>query len=149
MKVLHVLLRVFAKPEEDGELIKDALIGLIPFDINKEKILVEQTTAKGFEERKIKIFRIALTKRKHIQAFLDKLLNRLTPADRKLILNQKHSRLDEDLHFFLRLDKLALLKNIWKLTDRGDCFHIQLSLATYPKSRKQALQIIEKLFKVK
>ena len=60
MKLVHkAVITVFSREDEDEEIIKQSLISLVPFDIEKEKIKVQQQTAQGFNEKKIRIFKIA------------------------------------------------------------------------------------------
>ena len=63
------------------------------------------------------------------------------------MLEQKESRLDEDLNFFVRIDKEKWIdgKEMF-LTDSGNCFHIKILIAAFPKKRENALKIVEKMF---
>ena len=148
MKLLNSAeLSVFAKPEEDSAAIKQALLSLVPFNLADEKLKLEEKIATGFSERKIKIFRIALAKDKHLNLFIRHLLANLDAGQKKTLLEQAESRLDENLDFFIRFDKFSLLNNVFELTDSGGCFHIKLSMAAFPKKREVALAGINKIFK--
>jgi RNA binding exosome subunit len=150
MKLIHkAILTVFAKEDEDEEAIKQTLISLVPFNLEEEKIELQQQTATSFKEKKIRVFKIELEKTAHTNAFMKKLLNDLTPDLKKLLLRQAESRLDKRLHFFIRFDKLNLItyKKLL-ITDSGECFHLELSIAAFPSKREVALEIIEKIFKV-
>ena len=39
-----------------------------------------------------------------------------------------------------------LLKEKYSITDSGDCFHIKMHIAAFPKNRESALKVIEKIF---
>ncbi len=148
MKLLNAAeISVFAKPEEDADAIKRALLALVPLNLANEKIRLEETTALGFSERKIKIFKLTLKKEKHTSAFLKHLLANLSEPQKKTLLEQAETRLDENLDFFLRLDKFSLLNNVFELTDSGSCFHIKLLVAAFPRHRNAALQVVKKIFK--
>jgi len=47
--------------------------------------------------------------------------------------------------FFIRLDKAKLLEEdaFW-ITDCGNCFHIKITLASFPKTRDAALKVVQK-----
>ena len=62
------------------------------------------------------------------------------------ILKQIESRLDEELNFFLRLDKEKWVnEKEMKLTDSGKCFHIKISVAAFPKNMDIAIENFEKI----
>lgn len=150
MKFLNnAVLSVFARPaEEDAAAIKKALIELVPLDLAQEKIAVEQQSAEGFSDQKIQIYTITLTKTAHSNAFFKWLLNRLTTEQKAKLLDQRESRLDNELHFFIRFDKDAWLNSReLVITDAGNCFHIKLQLAAFPARRPDALLLVEKIFK--
>jgi len=147
MKLINtVMLRVFIRPDEDYELIKSSFLGLVNLDLEKEKLSVKEETALGFNEVKIKILAITLEKTRHTSAFVKHLLSNLTNEDKKLLLNTINSRLDDEFNLYIRLDKDKLLDNIYKVTDSGNCFHVKLNLACYPKKHESAIKVCEKLF---
>jgi len=144
MKLTHtVRLSVFAYEGEDSAKIESAIKSLCPFSLEQEKLELKQTNATGFAERRIVIFEILLQKEKHTNAFLSNLKEKLSDNQRQLLLRQSDSRLDDELNFFIRLDKDKLLNEsrVW-ITDSGNCFHIRMSVAAYPSNRKSALKVI-------
>jgi len=143
----NVIVTVFVKETENPEEILNRLKQLFPFDIQKEKISVQQETATGINENKIIIYIVKLTKIRHITEFLQNLIKQLGPAQTKTLIEQKESRLDPNLIFYIRLDKKSLINQKYELTDKGDCYHIKIHLAAYPAKRGPALEIIEKIFK--
>lgn len=148
MKHLNkAVLSVFVKESEDLENIQQAFLSIIPFNLEKEQIPLQRKTAKGFEEKKITVLKVELEKPRHTNAFLKHLLENLSKAQKILLLDQAESRLDNHQHFFIRLDKQALLDGNYKITDSGDCFHIKLHIAAFPSKRETALKVIEKLLK--
>jgi|TARA_B100001971_G_scaffold210755_1_gene236908 hypothetical protein len=149
-KTAHqIKIKVFSyeKNSDDNKLILDKFLGFFPFDLKEQKIALKKTNAFGVNEKKITIFEVALTKDKHISKFLDNLVENIDEEQRKLISEQLESRLDENLDFFLRFDKDEYLKNNkLKLTDSGNCFHIEMSIAAFPKKREIALGIVKGIF---
>lgn len=144
----NVTLSVFAKAEEEVTAVRQALIELVPLNLEEEKIIVKEEVAQGFNEQPIHIISIMLTKQAHTNAFLKHLLSKLSPEQKELLISQKESRLDTGFSFFIRLDKDAWLKNrAIAITDSGRCFHLKLTLAVFPARRPDALELVEKIFK--
>ena len=150
MKIAHLIrIKVFSyeKFNVNEKLILGKFLQLFPFNIKDEKIELKKTEAAGFHEKKITIFEIVLTKEKHTNLFLDNLAKNFGEEQKKLMISQAESRLDENLNFFLRFDKNEYLKNNKLiLTDSGNCFHIEMSIASFPKKREVALDVIKKIF---
>lgn len=146
MKYFHnVVLSAFVKPEEDEQLIKDAVLSLIPFDLKERNIALTETVAEGFQEKKIIILKIILEKDRDINEFMKKLLERLSEAQKQQLIEQEN-RLDEHLCYYMRFDKDYLFENKLVLTDAGNCVHVKLSVASFPKKREVALGVIRSLF---
>ncbi len=137
-------IRAFCKEGEDKELLLEKLKLLLPFDVQDEKIKIEEQTAEGFDEKRIVIISVILTKDRQINAFIDNLLSRLGD-EKKTLLEQLESRLDSELNFFIRLDKEMLLKDKFVLTDSGNCYHIKISMAAFPKRRETATTLLKGL----
>jgi len=143
----NINITVFCKPEEDVGLITEKLLFLVPLDLKKEKIELKRTNATGFNEKKITILEVYLEKESHTNLFLSNLAKNLTDEQTLLIKKQADSRLDSELHFFLRFDKSKLINEgrLW-LTDRGECFHTRIKVAAFPHKRDAALKVIDKIF---
>ncbi len=142
----HARITVFAKEDEDIDKIRQGLIDLAGIDLEKEKIKISEQTATGLTESKIKTFEIFLEKKRHARAFLNNLLELLSQNQKALILKQAQTRLDDEIHFFIRLDKDAWFNSKAELTDSGNCYHIKMSIASYPKNRENALKVINEIF---
>ena len=152
MKLAHnIKMTVFIKPEEDEQLLKDRLISLAPFSIeegseeNKEKIALKRTTARGFGQKQIIIYELVLEKEKHTNAFLKFFASKLDEPQKKMLVRQEN-RIDDKLDFFIRLDKESLLNNQYNITDCGECFHIRIALAAFPKKKEIAKAVVEMIF---
>ena len=143
----HIRISVFSKEDEDAEAIKTALISLINLDLEKEKLSLQERNAKGFEQKKIKVFEITLAKERHTAAFIGYLTSHLSAEQKELLQRQTESRIDHDLNFYLRLDKAKLLQGQYWITDEGDCFHIKVSLAVFPKKPEKAVELVKEIFK--
>lgn len=143
----NVIVTVFAKEEENTEEIITGLKRLFPFNLADEKLKIRQETAAGVNDNKIAIFTITLEKARPMNQFLQNLNEKLTAEQKELLLEQKESRLDEELIFYIRLCKKDLINGKYELTDGGDCYHIRIHIAAFPAKRGPALEIIEKIFK--
>lgn len=147
MKIHYVEIRVFVGQEEDVEQVKRGLLKFAPFDLKKEKIKLVSKNTSGFNEKKIVILSIRLEKARHTNRFIEHLNSMLDEKTRATILTQAESRLDKELHFFLRFDKQNIIsENKFTLTDRGDCYHLKIGIASFPKTRENTLEIIKELF---
>ena len=146
MKLCNIIkVTVFAKPEDDCEKIGKAFQSLFPFDFAEEKISFIKQKAHGFNEREIIVYEADLEKDRHINAFLKGLNAKLNQEQKDLLLRQDN-RLDEHLNFFIRLDKPKLLDGEHYITDDGDCFHIKMNVASFPRNKKRAKEVLREIF---
>ena len=148
MKFAHLIkLTVFSYEHENSESILEAFLRFFPFNLEDNKIALKKTYAAGFNERKIRIFEVLLTKSNLVSQFLRNLLDNLDENQKNQILLQMESRLDENLDFFIRFDKDSWVnEKKLVLTDSGKCFHIRISVAAFPKKREIALNLVKELF---
>lgn len=140
-------IRVFAKEGEDYGKIRQRLLSFFPFDLESEKIEVEQHTVSGFKDREIRTYEVCISKKRHLKLFFEHLSGKLG-NQKEILTKQKESRLDEEQKFYIRFDKAKLIENNeYIITDSGNCFHMTLSIAAFPAKRETALAIIDKIFK--
>lgn len=146
MKYAHsITLTAFCKPEEDLQIIKEGLTALVPFNLEENKLKVEDE-ADTFEHRTIHILRITLKKLNHTNQFVKNFLTSLSDEQKKTLLEQEESRIDEEYNFFVRISKTMWSKHkMIELTDSGDCYHIKFTLACYPKNRNTALALVRQM----
>ena len=149
MKIAHsITISVFCKPEDNKEEVEKALLSLFPFHLENEKIAITKQTAESFNERKITIIEVQLKKGAHINSFIDSLKERFSEEQRDLLTRQLESRLDGEFNFFMRLDKTRLMNDkTCYITDSGDCFHIKISIAAFPKTRESAAAVVKRIFR--
>jgi hypothetical protein len=149
MRFIHnAKITVFLKGEElqDSEKYHEIFLKLIPIDFEKEKLQIDIGEVEGLEGNDITIMSIQISKENHTNIFIKHIKTLLGKDQCETILKQKESRLDEELFFYVRLDKKSSINNEWKLTDSGDCVHIKMSVAAFPKKKEAALEIIKKMF---
>ncbi|MBI2549564.1 hypothetical protein HYV83_00085 [Candidatus Woesearchaeota archaeon] len=147
MEIAHsVAIRVFCREEENENEIVNGLKSLIPLDFEKEKIAVKKQTTLGFSDKKIAIFEVALTKNRHIKAFLENMLSKISGTDKQMLLRQLDSRVDDSANFFVRFEKETLAKrNELLVTDGGNCYHVKIKIAAYPSNKENAMKVVRKL----
>ncbi len=148
MKYAHsIKLTVFSYEHENRGLILDALLRLFPFNPEDGKVALKSTYATGFNDKKIEIFEVTLAKENLINQFLKNRLSSMDISQRHQLLGQAESRLDKNLDFFIRFDKDSWIKDgKLILTDSGKCFHLKISIASFPKKMEVALNVIGHLF---
>ncbi len=147
MRISHeIRLSVFCKEWENEKEILDKLYSFFPFEIKKQ---FKRETATGFFDKPIRIFQVTLTKNKEINLFIKDLLAKLNNEQKELLVEQIDSRIDIGLHFFIRFEKDKLLKeNVLWITDDGNCFHLKMSIAAFPKKREVAKEVIMQMLKM-
>lgn len=142
-----ISLRVFVKIGENPQQIREMLLKLIPFDFEKEKIALKPKRTMGFNQEEITIFELKLKKKKHTSIFLDLLKNHLSSESKNQLIETLEKRLDDECNFFVRLNKSKLLYNDqYELTTEGDCFHIKIDIAVFPKRKDNAIKEIQEFF---
>lgn len=144
-KLAHkVKLSVFCKEDEEAACIADGLLALVPFELERQKLELRKTKAQGFNEKTIIILELELEKQKHIKQFMDHLKGLLSEDQRSLIIRQRESRFDEEMHFFIRIDKPRWLEEKRaRVTDGGNCYHIRITIASYPATRENGLEAVK------
>jgi RNA binding exosome subunit len=146
--VNNIRFRVFCFPEEDRGEIRGAflaLLGCTQQELEDQKILLKETNAKGFSQRVIVIFEAVLERERHCNAFLKQFREKLSVEDRALLLAQQN-RLDDNMNFYVRLHKDALLDGRYALTDSGNCFHLSMNINAHPRKREAAWKVLEQVF---
>lgn len=141
----HIKINVFVKPEDDEATVKKHLLALFPFDLEEEKIVLHRSRAAGFNQREIIILETDLVKERHTNAFLDFFKSKLNEQQKAMVAKQEN-RLDDECNFFIRLDKEKLMKGEFWITDSGNCYHIRISIAAFPKKRERAKEVVERIF---
>ena len=141
----NIKISVFIKPEDDEPAVKKHLLALIPFDFEQEKLVLQRNMVTGFNQREIIILEVDFQKERLTNKFLEFLKSRFNDQQKESILKQEN-RLDEGCNLFIRLDKQKLLAGEYWIIDSGDCYHIRISIAAFPKKRERAKQVVEKIF---
>ncbi len=146
----HIELRVFSRVDEgeDTEKIKEQIRELFPFDFEKEKIKIKEENAYGFEDNKIKILTVSVDAQRHTNTVLKNLMDKLDKDQKDLLWRQIESRLDDELHFYLRLDKEKLPDGKYCITESGHCFRFDITIAAFPHERTVAKDVVKKILEL-
>ena len=137
---------VFCKEDENNEEITKGLADLFPFALEDNRLKINKTNAEGFSDKKIEILEVTIRKENLIRQFLGKILQELGKRQIEVLKEQKESRLDSNLDFFMRFEKdYWISQRKLALTDSGKCYHLRISIAAFPKKRENAIKIVDKL----
>lgn len=149
MKIAHFIeVSVFSHENEDYETVKAGLIALFPFSLENEKVDVCESSAEGVTGSRIAVANVFLEKERHTTAFLENLLSNLGCAQVSDLISQIESRLDDELFFFIRLDKDSWnIERKLVLTDSGNCYHIRITVAAFPKKRESAVALLNEFLR--
>jgi RNA binding exosome subunit len=147
MKLAHsVRASVFSHENESSSEIVKGLAAIFPFDLEKNKLKVQNTMAEGALHNKIGIHEIFVEKESLVNSFIENLLEKLGKSQVEALKEQKESRLDAESNFFIRIEKdYWILQNKMALTDSGNCYRIKISIAAFPKKRENAMKIVDKI----
>jgi RNA binding exosome subunit len=141
----NIVFSVFSESAEEIK-VESKLKELIGFDILKEKIKIEKKTVKGLNESEQVTFNVLISRKGLAKKVANKLISRLSGEDKKVIIKTLDSRFSDDQHLFLRFDKNLFLENNLKLCDHGCCFHVKISIVTFPrnleKGKEEILEIL-------
>ena len=151
MNIAHsVTVRVFCWQEENAEEIINGLKFLIPFDFEKEKIGLRRQKALGFNDRRLDVFEVMLTKNEHVALLLKNMMHKISETDKLLLLRQLDSRVDDESSFFIKFDKESLAKRSDLLvTDSGSCYHLKIKIAAFPSNKGNAMKVVESFLTAK
>ncbi len=141
----NIQVSVFIHDNEDEEKILKKLKELFPFKIEKYLIREEAT---GIKKDKIIIYKVKIDKQSLTNKFMKHLVEQFNDKEKERLYFQLTSRLDDELNFFIRLDKKELLNDKFVLTDSGNCYHIKALVAAYPKRKEEAEEIIARYLNV-
>jgi len=133
-----VSFRAFVAATEDEGRVREALAVFVPLD------RISSVTAEGHFGNEIKILEASL-KKKEARAFFSILREQLPASDQARLRREMADRLEDDSHFYLRLDKQAAYKGILRLTESKDALDVTTLVKTYPARREEALKILGEL----
>lgn len=143
----HIAISVFVYEGEDTSETLNSLLEFLPEDLEKEKIIIEEEEAKIKEGKDMQLYKVVLSKQRHTTFAFGQLKAALGPEQCATIRGQDN-RVDEEGNLYIRIDKKPFEKDgTALLTDKGDCFHFKITLAAFPKTRENALNVAKEILK--
>lgn len=156
MEIGRVDLRVFLEPEEHAltERFIERICGFARFDlasfraehpeepIRTNRFSIAIAPAEGFDGT-IRIIEASVEAKKDAGALFDRLVASISEDDRAFLASSVPSRVDDEAHCYVRVDKLAFLEGRFELVDHGKCVRFDFNVLTYPKSRDRAVRFVE------
>lgn len=153
MKYCHTItLTVFVKEEhiienpDINNIVLSKIKEMLPIDWEKGNPEYKQTKAEGLSGNAIIIHELEMHKEKETNAFIKHLLSKLSKDQKDSLRLEKESRLDENDDFYIRLEGTKLLQGTYEFTTTGNCFHIKMNIAAFPKKRENAMKVIDEMF---
>ena len=151
MKYAHaVKLRAIVDPSRE-DAVKQGILGLFerPPDVVREEEAVsfDVDSAEDFTGDELRFIRTSFEKTRNTNEVLDTLRSELSDGDRAMLAEQM-DRLDEDLHFHIRLDLDSFLNGAYIVTESGDCLHVRIKVAAYPAKKERAVDVIHDILGV-
>jgi len=147
--VHNITISVFEKKIERLKDIETIYKKLLPIDFNKEKISIKHEKIEGLQNQVINVLSLITLKQRHNWLVLENLFKNLNSDDKKTIQQQFESRLDDEGHFYIRIDKTELYEGQYVLTNSGNCFHFKIKIAAFPAKRiyfiKSLIELLEEV----
>jgi Predicted exosome subunit len=150
--VIHYTsLRVIAHSTEDISRVRAALDFFLWTAIGKPKgtvtdEFVEVTDIEGHYGNSSVMLSSQITRKSDSARLARFIRDHMSPVDVELLRSEMPDRLDDDQLFHMRFDKQAAFLGKLVLSSSSDAIIVKVKIATYPKNRILAGQIVEELF---
>ena len=95
---------------------------------------------------KIFILSEKISKKRFTKDIVKFLNDNLSNDDKNIINDELSRRMDDKGNLFLRFDKQDAFDENLKLTYDGDAIHMRIKIASYPVSKKNAINVAKELF---
>lgn len=147
----YINLRVIAHSTEDISRVRDALDFFLRNAIGRSKDavtdkLVEVTDIEGHYGNSSVMLSSQITRKSDTVKIASFIREHLSSDDVERLRSEMPDRLDDDQLFHMRFDKQAASLGNLVLSSSSDAITIKVKIATYPKNRVLAGQIVEELF---
>jgi len=120
--------------------------GRVRYELAKEKARLDMQHAQGFENE-ILVHTLRYEKDAHTNAIFDSIMANIDSGQRAGLKSKAMLHVDDDGHFFIRLDKPGLREGKTAITTGGDCYKFDFALAVYPKNERTIHESVRALFK--
>lgn len=156
MEFGRVDVRVFLEPTQEAltDAFVERICAFIGFDLaahraqypgeplrtNRYSLMIG--TAEGFDGT-IRVMNAAVEAKKDAKALFERIVEGLSEEDRAFLRGTVPTRVDEEGHCYVRLDKLAFLEDKLVLVDHGQCVRFDFNILTYPRSQESAIAFVD------
>jgi RNA binding exosome subunit len=150
MKYIHnITIRAFSK-NDTQKSIEKGFDYIIPFDLLKEKIKIKTeyfgADSDNPDAEPITVYSVFFDRQAFIGDFMRYFRNLLSPGQKKNIIEKAEKFMDEECAIYVRIDKDALRSEKLELVEHGNCFHITMNIAAFPKKKEKAMEVVKMLF---
>jgi RNA binding exosome subunit len=103
------------------------------YSLMKDKARLDVQQTMGFDSE-ITVYALRYEKDAHSNAIFDGILAGIDDGQRSELYRKAMLHVDDEGHFFIRLDKPDLENGKLTITTRGDCYKFDFALAVFPKN---------------
>lgn len=145
----YITLRVTAHATEDRDRVISALKFLLPDVIRNSPDIDEQINClvvDGHYGNPMVLYSLDFRRKAETSAFMDRLVSELSKSHRDELIRQLDERLDDQLMLHLRFSKQEAYSGKLVMESSSDAIAVKIKIATYPKDRNKALEMLEDFF---
>ncbi len=144
-KIHYILVTAFAKPE-DAVKLKSLLAKTVPEGAEISEKSFEPESEGGVFTDELVGYTAKITGSKAIREFHTKLMSEMDEYDKKKLLEEVASRVDDECNLYLRLSKNEAAQGCMVFESK-DCIHVRYKLACYPAKKQTAVELAQSLIK--
>ncbi|WP_172632572.1 RNA-binding protein [Methanohalophilus mahii] len=142
-------MRVTAHATEDRDRVVSSLKFLLPDIIRNSSDIDNQINTlvvDGHYGNPMVLYSLDLKRKAETSAFMDRLVSELSKSQREELVRQLDERLDDQLMLHLRFSKQEAYSGKLVTESSSDAIAVKIKIATYPKDRNKALEMLEDFF---
>lgn len=156
MKYFHNIKISAFSPQTESKELEEKLLKFLPDsivkDINDKKLEIELERLAG--DNPIDSYSLYLKRNRHCNEFMKVLVAKLIEkykehehkegfeSAKDTVISRLVKRIDEKCRVYIRIDKKDFLDDVFTLTYSGNCIHIKVTMASYPKSAENSEKLI-------
>ncbi|ODV49231.1 hypothetical protein C7960_0161 [Methanohalophilus euhalobius] len=145
----YITLRVTAHATEDRDRVISALKFLLPDVIRNSSDIDEQINSmvvEGHYGNLMALYSLDFKRKAETSALMNRLVSELSKSQRDELFRQLDERLDDQLMLHLRFSKQEAYSGKLVTESSSDAIAVKIKIATYPKDRNKALEMLEDFF---
>ncbi|WP_164908997.1 MULTISPECIES: RNA-binding protein [Methanohalophilus] len=142
-------MRVTAHATEDRDRVISALKFLLPDVIRNSSDIDEQINSmvvEGHYGNLMALYSLDFKRKAETSALMNRLVSELSKSQRDELFRQLDERLDDQLMLHLRFSKQEAYSGKLVTESSSDAIAVKIKIATYPKDRNKALEMLEDFF---